>query len=63
MARFDEEGEGLELQGEIEDIAVGDTQSVTLDLVAGNHVLICNICDVDEQAAHYQERMPVAFTI
>jgi len=29
MARFDEEGEGLELQGEIEDIAVGDTQSVT----------------------------------
>jgi len=63
MARFDEEGEGLELQGEIEDIAVGDKQSVPRDLAAGNHVLICNIYDGDEQAAHYQEGMRVAFTI
>jgi uncharacterized cupredoxin-like copper-binding protein len=59
----DEEGEGLELQGEIEDIAVGDTQSVTLDLAAGNYVLICNIYDADEQEAHYQEGMRVAFTV
>lgn len=51
------------MQGEIEDIAVGDTQSVTLDLVAGNYVLICNIYDADEQEAHYQEGMRVAFTI
>jgi uncharacterized cupredoxin-like copper-binding protein len=59
----DEEGEGLELQGEIEDIAVGDTQSVTLDLAAGNYVLICNIYDADEQEAHYQEGMRVAFSV
>jgi uncharacterized cupredoxin-like copper-binding protein len=59
----DEEGEGLELQGEIEDIAVDDTQSLTVDLTAGNYVLICNIYDADEQEAHYQEGMRVAFTV
>ena len=59
----DEEGEGLELQDEIEDIAVGDTQSLTVDLAAGNYVLICNIYDADEQEAHYQEGMRVAFTV
>ena len=59
----DEEGEGVALQGEIEDIAVGDTQSVTIDLAAGNYVLICNIYDADEQEAHYQEGMRVAFTV
>ena len=59
----DEEGEGLELQGEIEDIAVDGTQSLTVDLTAGNYVLICNIYDADEQEAHYQEGMRVAFTV
>jgi uncharacterized cupredoxin-like copper-binding protein len=59
----DEEGEGVELQDEIEDIAVGDTQSVTIDLSAGNYVLICNIYDKEEQEAHYQEGMRVAFTV
>ena len=51
----DESGEGLEVIGEIEDIPVGETQSVTLDLEAGNYVLICNIYDADEDEAHYQE--------
>jgi uncharacterized cupredoxin-like copper-binding protein len=59
----DEEGEGVELQGEIEDIAVGDTQSLTLDMAAGNYVLICNIFEESEQEAHYQEGMRVAFTV
>ena len=59
----DETGEGVELQGEIEDIAVGDTQSVTIDLAAGNYVLICNIYDAAEQESHYQEGMRVAFTV
>ena len=36
----DESGEGLEVIGEIEDIPVGETQSVTLDLEAGPYVLI-----------------------
>jgi uncharacterized cupredoxin-like copper-binding protein len=58
-----ETGEGIELIGEIEDIPVGETQSVTLDLEAGNYVLICNIWDEDEQEAHYQEGMRTTFTV
>jgi uncharacterized cupredoxin-like copper-binding protein len=59
----DEAGEGLELIGEIEDIPVGETQSVTLDLEAGNYALICNIYDADEDEAHYQEGMRTSFTV
>lgn len=59
----DEAGEGLELIDEIEDIPVGETQSVTVELESGNYVLICNIWDEDEQEAHYQEGMRVAFTV
>jgi uncharacterized cupredoxin-like copper-binding protein len=58
-----ETGEGIELIGEIEDIAVGDKPSVTLDLEAGNYVLICNIWDETEQEAHYQEGMRTSFTV
>jgi len=59
----DEEGEGIEAIDEIEDIEVGDTQSLTVDLAAGNYVLICNIYEEDEQESHYQEGMRVAFTV
>ena len=59
----DEEGEGLELIDEIEDIAVGDTPTLTVSLDAGNYVFICNIYDKAEQEAHYQEGMRVAFTV
>lgn len=58
-----EDGEGVELIGEIEDVEVGDTKSVTLDLEAGNYVFICNIWDEDEQEAHYQEGMRTSFTV
>lgn len=59
----DEAAEDIEVMGEIEDIPVGETQSVTLDLEAGNYVLICNIWDEDEQEAHYQEGMRTTFTV
>jgi uncharacterized cupredoxin-like copper-binding protein len=59
----DEAGDGVELQDEIEDIAVGDTQSVTIDLAAGDYVLICNIYDAQEQEAHSQEGMRVGFSV
>jgi len=58
-----ETGEGIELIGEIEGIPVGETQSVTLDLEAGNYVLICNIFDEDEQEAQYQEGMRTTFIV
>lgn len=59
----DEAGEGLELIGEIEDIEVGETDSVTLNLDAGNYVLVCNIWDEEEQEAHYAVGMRTAFTV
>lgn len=60
----DEAGEGLEPPiDEIEDIAVGDTPTLTVSLEAGNYVLICNIYDAAEVEAHYQEGMRVGFTV
>ena len=59
----DEAGEGVELIDEIEDIPVGETQSVTVDLEAGSYVLICNIYDETENEAHYAEGMHTAFTV
>jgi uncharacterized cupredoxin-like copper-binding protein len=59
----DEEGEGLELIDEVEEIEPGETGNLTVDLDAGNYVFICNIYDKDEQEAHYQEGMRTAFTV
>jgi uncharacterized cupredoxin-like copper-binding protein len=56
-ATVDEEGEGLTAVDEIEDIAVGSTQTLDVDLDAGNYVLICNI------AGHYESGMHTAFTV
>jgi uncharacterized cupredoxin-like copper-binding protein len=59
----DESGEGIEVVDEIEDLPVGETQEVTVDLEAGSYVLICNIYDADEDEAHYAEGMRMAFTV
>jgi uncharacterized cupredoxin-like copper-binding protein len=59
----EEEGEGMEVIDEIEDIPVGETQSITVDLDAGSYVLICNIWDEEEQEAHYSMGMRTAFTV
>jgi uncharacterized cupredoxin-like copper-binding protein len=59
----DEEGEGIEVIDEIEDIPVGETESVTVDLVPGSYVLICNVFDETENEAHYAEGMQTAFTV
>jgi uncharacterized cupredoxin-like copper-binding protein len=59
----DETGEGLEVIDEIEDLPVGETQSVTVDLEAGAYVLICNIFDETENEAHYAEGMRTAFMV
>ncbi len=58
-----EEGEGVEAIDEIPEFPPGETQSLTLDLEAGNYVLICNIYTESEQESHYQEGMRVAFTV
>jgi uncharacterized cupredoxin-like copper-binding protein len=58
-----EDGEGIEVIDEIEDIPVGETQEVTVTLEAGNYVLLCNIYDEDEDEAHYVMGMRVAFPV
>jgi uncharacterized cupredoxin-like copper-binding protein len=59
----EEGGEGMEVIDEIEDIPVGETPSLAVDLDAGNYVLICNIWDEEEQEAHYQMGMRTGFTV
>jgi uncharacterized cupredoxin-like copper-binding protein len=44
-------------------VAVGATQTLTLDLPAGAYVLICNIYDETEQEAHYSKGMRTSFTV
>ena len=59
----DEEGGAMEVLGEIEDIAIGSTQTLALDLAAGHYALICNIYSAEEQEAHYQMGMAANFTV
>jgi uncharacterized cupredoxin-like copper-binding protein len=61
----DEEGVGVELVDEIEDIAVGDSPTLTVSLDAGSYVLICNIVEDegDETIVHYQQGMRTEFTV
>lgn len=59
----DEAGAGIEAVDEIEDIPVGESEELTVDLDAGSYVLICNIYDEDEQESHYQEGMRTSFTV
>ncbi|HEV7200042.1 MAG TPA: hypothetical protein VGO32_04480 [Candidatus Limnocylindria bacterium] len=59
----DESGEGMEVIDEIEDLPVGETQEVTVELEAGSYVLLCNIFDATEDEAHYAEGMRSAFTV
>ena len=58
-----EEGEGIEVIDEIEDIPVGETQELTVTLEAGNYVLLCNIYDEEEDEAHYQMGMRTPFAV
>ena len=57
----DESGEGVELIGEIEDIAVDASGDLTEPLEAGSYVLICNIVESGE--VHYELGMRTAFTV
>ncbi|HKE54353.1 MAG TPA: hypothetical protein VKC55_06255 [Actinomycetota bacterium] len=60
-----EEGQGITPIDEIEDIAVGATQTLTVSLDAGNYVLICNIVNKKggETVSHYQQGMRAALTV
>ena len=58
-----EDGEGIEVIDEIEDIPVGETQELAVTLEAGSYVLLCNIYSEDENEAHYAEGMRIAFAV
>jgi uncharacterized cupredoxin-like copper-binding protein len=61
-----EDGEGMEVIDEIEDIEVGTTESVTADLAAGSYALICNVVQTEDDGsieAHYSEGMRTGFTV
>jgi uncharacterized cupredoxin-like copper-binding protein len=52
-----EDGAGLTVVDEVEDLAPGASEDLTATLDAGNYVLICNV------AGHYQLGMHTAFTV
>jgi uncharacterized cupredoxin-like copper-binding protein len=62
---FDEEADGVEVVGEIEDIEVGATASLTLDLEPGSYVLLCNLVEEEdgELESHYQMGMWIGFEV
>jgi uncharacterized cupredoxin-like copper-binding protein len=59
----DEAGGGMEVIGEIEDVAVGASEELNVTLAPGAYVLICNIYDDTEKEAHYQMGMRTSFTV
>jgi uncharacterized cupredoxin-like copper-binding protein len=59
----DENGEGIEVIDEIEEVPVGETEELTVSLDPGNYVLVCNVYSADENEAHYQMGMHTAFTV
>jgi uncharacterized cupredoxin-like copper-binding protein len=60
----DEEGSGIEVVDEVEDIPAGESEELAVDLEEGRYVLICNIVEEEggEPESHYQEGMRTAFT-
>ena len=62
----DEEGEGLEPIGEVEDIEVNGSKEVALALDPGKYVLICNILQTEPDGSlesHYKVGMRTGFEV
>lgn len=59
----DEAGGGMEVIGEIEDVAVGTSPELKVTLEPGAYVLICNIYDAAKKEAHYKQGMRTSFTV
>lgn len=58
-----ESGAGMTVVDEIEDIPVGQTQTLDVTLQAGKYVLLCNIYSESENEAHYRLGMRTAFEV
>jgi uncharacterized cupredoxin-like copper-binding protein len=60
---LDEGGEGMVVIDEVEDLRVGETQTLTVSLDSGSYALVCNVWDDEEGEAHYRMGMYTAFTV
>lgn len=62
---FDEDADGVEVIGEIEEFAVGLTESATWELEPGSYVLLCNLVEMEDEGveAHYQLGMWIDFEV
>lgn len=63
---FDEEGSGVEVVDEIEDIEAGAGDEITVDLDAGAYVLLCNLVEEEESGeveSHFAEGMFTEFAV
>jgi hypothetical protein len=62
---FDEEGDGVEVMDEIEDIPSGGTRELMVSLEAGAYVLLCNIVEAEgeESESHFHEGMHTPFMV
>ena len=61
-----EDAEGLDPIDEVEDIEVGDTLDLTVDLEPGRYLLVCNIVQEEPDGsmeAHYKMGMVTEFTV
>jgi len=58
---INEDGAGVEAIGEVEDVEVGGSKQVTLDLAPGKYLLLCNI--VDGGTVHFKQGMRTAFEV
>jgi uncharacterized cupredoxin-like copper-binding protein len=62
--KVDEAGAGIQFIGEVEELAIGASETASFDLTAGKYVLICNIVEAGaEHQSHYNQGMRVAFTV
>jgi uncharacterized cupredoxin-like copper-binding protein len=59
----DEGAEGVDLINETEDLAVGESASLSADLDPGAYALICNIYEAAENEAHYGVGMYTGFMV
>jgi hypothetical protein len=62
---FDEEGEGVGVIDEIEEIQPGTMERITVSLEPGHYVLLCNRVEVEEDGeveSHFMEGMHADFT-
>jgi uncharacterized cupredoxin-like copper-binding protein len=62
--KVEEEGSGIGFIGELEELEIGASGSVSFPLTAGKYVLICNIVETGSgHESHYNQGMRAVFTV